>query len=202
MLITFLCVSPACSTAGFRSVPLKNGHSEDIELASLLVFCEMRPVLVSGQIPAGQVWVEMNYDYCGLMSLTHTISSMSHSKRRMPCVANSPEALGFPRAHPFLECALWFWRAVDLEGTKVLPSSTSFYFTRAWPGDAIFSGSSTLLLFFGYPFKGTENIHQGPVLSWCGEEMHGPHFPWWAALCITQRRFLSVLLVYQGFEDF
>ncbi|KAK7830322.1 hypothetical protein U0070_018830 [Myodes glareolus] len=34
--------------SGFRSVPLKNGYSEDIELASLLVFCEMRPVLVSG----------------------------------------------------------------------------------------------------------------------------------------------------------
>nr|XP_013014250.1 1-phosphatidylinositol 4,5-bisphosphate phosphodiesterase gamma-2 isoform X2 [Cavia porcellus] len=31
--------------SGFRSVPLKNGYSEDIELASLLVFCEMRPVL-------------------------------------------------------------------------------------------------------------------------------------------------------------
>ncbi|EHB03280.1 1-phosphatidylinositol-4,5-bisphosphate phosphodiesterase gamma-2 [Heterocephalus glaber] len=35
--------------SGFRSVPLKNGYSEDIELASLLVFCEMRPVLVSGK---------------------------------------------------------------------------------------------------------------------------------------------------------
>ncbi|XP_019490318.1 PREDICTED: 1-phosphatidylinositol 4,5-bisphosphate phosphodiesterase gamma-2 [Hipposideros armiger] len=35
--------------SGFRSVPLKNGYSEDIELASLLVFCEMRPVLVSGE---------------------------------------------------------------------------------------------------------------------------------------------------------
>ncbi|XP_036607097.1 1-phosphatidylinositol 4,5-bisphosphate phosphodiesterase gamma-2 [Trichosurus vulpecula] len=33
--------------SGFRSVPLKNGYSEDIELASLLVFCEMRPVLES-----------------------------------------------------------------------------------------------------------------------------------------------------------
>ncbi|XP_027706197.1 1-phosphatidylinositol 4,5-bisphosphate phosphodiesterase gamma-2 isoform X2 [Vombatus ursinus] len=31
----------------FRAVPLKNGYSEDIELASLLVFCEMRPVLES-----------------------------------------------------------------------------------------------------------------------------------------------------------
>lgn len=33
--------------SGFRSVPLKNGYSEYIELASLLVFCEMRPVLES-----------------------------------------------------------------------------------------------------------------------------------------------------------
>ena len=33
--------------SGYRSVPLKNGYSEDIELASLLVFCEMRPVLES-----------------------------------------------------------------------------------------------------------------------------------------------------------
>uniref|UniRef100_A0A8C0I3B4 Phosphoinositide phospholipase C n=1 Tax=Balaenoptera musculus TaxID=9771 RepID=A0A8C0I3B4_BALMU len=33
--------------SGFRSVPLKNGYSEDIELACLLVFCEMRPVLES-----------------------------------------------------------------------------------------------------------------------------------------------------------
>uniref|UniRef100_A0A8C0JN38 Phosphoinositide phospholipase C n=1 Tax=Canis lupus dingo TaxID=286419 RepID=A0A8C0JN38_CANLU len=33
--------------SGFRSVPLKNGYSEDIELASLLVFCEMQPVLES-----------------------------------------------------------------------------------------------------------------------------------------------------------
>uniref|UniRef100_A0A8C2PL76 1-phosphatidylinositol 4,5-bisphosphate phosphodiesterase gamma n=1 Tax=Capra hircus TaxID=9925 RepID=A0A8C2PL76_CAPHI len=39
--------------SGFRSVPLKNGYSEDIELASLLVFCEMRPVLVSGETPVG-----------------------------------------------------------------------------------------------------------------------------------------------------
>lgn len=31
---------------GFRSVPLKNGYSEDIELASLLVHCEMQQVLV------------------------------------------------------------------------------------------------------------------------------------------------------------
>lgn len=34
-------------------MPLKNGYSEDIELASLLVFCEMRPVLVSGETPVG-----------------------------------------------------------------------------------------------------------------------------------------------------
>ncbi|KAF5918570.1 hypothetical protein HPG69_005005 [Diceros bicornis minor] len=40
--------------SGFRSVPLKNGYSEDIELASLLVFCEMRPVLVSGEIPESE----------------------------------------------------------------------------------------------------------------------------------------------------
>uniref|UniRef100_A0A674JF75 1-phosphatidylinositol 4,5-bisphosphate phosphodiesterase gamma n=1 Tax=Terrapene triunguis TaxID=2587831 RepID=A0A674JF75_9SAUR len=33
--------------SGFRSVPLKNGYSEDIELASLLVFCEMQQVLES-----------------------------------------------------------------------------------------------------------------------------------------------------------
>lgn len=33
--------------SGFRSVPLKNGYSEDIELASLLVHCEMQQVLVS-----------------------------------------------------------------------------------------------------------------------------------------------------------
>ncbi|XP_074864699.1 1-phosphatidylinositol 4,5-bisphosphate phosphodiesterase gamma-2 [Carettochelys insculpta] len=33
--------------SGFRSVPLKNGYSEDIELASLLVFCEMEQVLES-----------------------------------------------------------------------------------------------------------------------------------------------------------
>uniref|UniRef100_A0A8C5X179 Phosphoinositide phospholipase C n=1 Tax=Malurus cyaneus samueli TaxID=2593467 RepID=A0A8C5X179_9PASS len=32
--------------SGFRSVPLKNGYSEDIELASLLVHCEMQQVLV------------------------------------------------------------------------------------------------------------------------------------------------------------
>ncbi|KAJ6666074.1 hypothetical protein lerEdw1_000978, partial [Lerista edwardsae] len=31
--------------SGFRSVPLKNGYNEDIELASLLVFCEMQQVL-------------------------------------------------------------------------------------------------------------------------------------------------------------
>uniref|UniRef100_A0A674JHQ2 Phosphoinositide phospholipase C n=1 Tax=Terrapene triunguis TaxID=2587831 RepID=A0A674JHQ2_9SAUR len=35
--------------SGFRSVPLKNGYSEDIELASLLVFCEMQQVLVSAK---------------------------------------------------------------------------------------------------------------------------------------------------------
>ncbi|KAJ7426461.1 1-phosphatidylinositol 4,5-bisphosphate phosphodiesterase gamma-2 isoform X1 [Willisornis vidua] len=33
--------------SGFRSVPLKNGYSEDIELASLLVHCEMQQVLES-----------------------------------------------------------------------------------------------------------------------------------------------------------
>ncbi|KAM7146571.1 1-phosphatidylinositol 4,5-bisphosphate phosphodiesterase gamma-2 isoform 1-T3 [Macrochelys suwanniensis] len=33
--------------SGFRSVPLKNGYSEDIELTSLLVFCEMQQVLES-----------------------------------------------------------------------------------------------------------------------------------------------------------
>ncbi|XP_077687642.1 1-phosphatidylinositol 4,5-bisphosphate phosphodiesterase gamma-2 isoform X1 [Eretmochelys imbricata] len=33
--------------SGFRSVPLKNGYSEDTELASLLVFCEMQQVLES-----------------------------------------------------------------------------------------------------------------------------------------------------------
>lgn len=32
--------------SGFRSVPLKNGYSEDIELASLLIHCEMQQVLV------------------------------------------------------------------------------------------------------------------------------------------------------------
>uniref|UniRef100_A0A8C3V360 Phosphoinositide phospholipase C n=1 Tax=Catharus ustulatus TaxID=91951 RepID=A0A8C3V360_CATUS len=32
--------------SGFRSIPLKNGYSEDIELASLLVHCEMQQVLV------------------------------------------------------------------------------------------------------------------------------------------------------------
>lgn len=31
--------------SGFRSVPLKNGYSEDIELASLLIHCEMQQVL-------------------------------------------------------------------------------------------------------------------------------------------------------------
>ncbi|XP_034976827.1 1-phosphatidylinositol 4,5-bisphosphate phosphodiesterase gamma-2 isoform X3 [Zootoca vivipara] len=31
--------------SGFRSVPLKNGYSEDIELASLLVYCEMQQIL-------------------------------------------------------------------------------------------------------------------------------------------------------------
>lgn len=36
-------MSPA---PGFRSVPLKNGYSEDIELASLLIHCEMQQVLV------------------------------------------------------------------------------------------------------------------------------------------------------------
>ncbi|KAH0619519.1 hypothetical protein JD844_000203 [Phrynosoma platyrhinos] len=34
--------------SGFRSVPLKNGYSEDIELASLLVYCEKQ------QIPEGE----------------------------------------------------------------------------------------------------------------------------------------------------
>ncbi|KAL0621828.1 1-phosphatidylinositol 4,5-bisphosphate phosphodiesterase gamma-2 [Plecturocebus cupreus] len=40
---------PVClpSSWDYRSVPLKNGYSEDIELASLLVFCEMRPVLMT-----------------------------------------------------------------------------------------------------------------------------------------------------------
>uniref|UniRef100_A0A8D0GW24 1-phosphatidylinositol 4,5-bisphosphate phosphodiesterase gamma n=1 Tax=Sphenodon punctatus TaxID=8508 RepID=A0A8D0GW24_SPHPU len=33
--------------SGFRSVPLKNGYSEDIELASLLIFCEQQQVLAS-----------------------------------------------------------------------------------------------------------------------------------------------------------
>lgn len=33
--------------SGFRSVPLKNGYSEDIELASLLIHCEMQQVLES-----------------------------------------------------------------------------------------------------------------------------------------------------------
>ncbi|XP_029463990.1 1-phosphatidylinositol 4,5-bisphosphate phosphodiesterase gamma-2 [Rhinatrema bivittatum] len=32
---------------GFRSIPLKNGYSEDIELASLLIYCKMEPVLES-----------------------------------------------------------------------------------------------------------------------------------------------------------
>uniref|UniRef100_A0A8D1GHU5 1-phosphatidylinositol 4,5-bisphosphate phosphodiesterase gamma n=1 Tax=Sus scrofa TaxID=9823 RepID=A0A8D1GHU5_PIG len=41
------CLSVVFPSAGYRSVPLKNGYSEDIELASLLVFCEMRPVLES-----------------------------------------------------------------------------------------------------------------------------------------------------------
>uniref|UniRef100_A0A8D2IPR2 1-phosphatidylinositol 4,5-bisphosphate phosphodiesterase gamma n=1 Tax=Varanus komodoensis TaxID=61221 RepID=A0A8D2IPR2_VARKO len=30
--------------SGFRAVPLKNGHSEDLELASLLVYCEMQQI--------------------------------------------------------------------------------------------------------------------------------------------------------------
>ncbi|XP_013909324.1 PREDICTED: 1-phosphatidylinositol 4,5-bisphosphate phosphodiesterase gamma-2 [Thamnophis sirtalis] len=33
--------------SGYRSVPLKNGYSEDIELASLLIYCEMQQILES-----------------------------------------------------------------------------------------------------------------------------------------------------------
>ncbi|KAL7978816.1 hypothetical protein Chor_013305 [Crotalus horridus] len=32
---------------GYRSVPLKNGYSEDMELASLLIYCEMQQILES-----------------------------------------------------------------------------------------------------------------------------------------------------------
>ena len=35
---------------GFRSVPLKNGYSEDIELASLLVYCEKQQIPVGAEI--------------------------------------------------------------------------------------------------------------------------------------------------------
>lgn len=45
MILVLLCVCFLFST-GFRSVPLKNGYSEDIELASLLIHCEMQQVLV------------------------------------------------------------------------------------------------------------------------------------------------------------
>ncbi|XP_015743205.1 1-phosphatidylinositol 4,5-bisphosphate phosphodiesterase gamma-2-like [Python bivittatus] len=33
--------------SGYRSVPLKNGYSEDIELASLLIYCETQQILES-----------------------------------------------------------------------------------------------------------------------------------------------------------
>lgn len=77
------------SAAGFRSVPLKNGYSEDIELASLLVFCEMQPVLVSKDTPvgvfravsAGGVEMSSGYSCLDLNPLGIIKSDLTHHRR-------------------------------------------------------------------------------------------------------------------------
>lgn len=47
LILVLLCICfVSVFLSGFRSVPLKNGYSEDIELASLLIHCEMQQVLV------------------------------------------------------------------------------------------------------------------------------------------------------------
>lgn len=120
-----LCVS----AAGFRSVPLKNGYSEDIELASLLVFCEMRPVLVSGgRWQVGHGWEKDR-------------SAVNWWVETLPGPVEVPS---FPPQHPFLKSAIGFYRGRSLEevtchqqpGQRILfqkSSCSQYVLATCWP---------------------------------------------------------------------